>query len=257
MSRLKIAGVAVALAALYGGWLLARDAPIFAVKKVVISGVHGAGSTAIRASLEDAARGMTTAHMQVPALRASVSGFPLVKDLRVRVTFPDQLRIQVIEEVPVAALVVAGQRFPVAADGKIVRGVGPAPDVTSVPIGQIPTGARITDPLSIDALELLDIAPRILRARVATVTSGAHGLTAVMRDGPPVYFGDTTRLHAKWAAVARVLADPASRGALYVDVHTPERPAAQVGDPVTRGPAASAPGTAAGALVTGQGGIGG
>jgi hypothetical protein len=54
-----------------------------------------------------------------------------------------------------------------------------------------------------------------------------------------------------------VLADPASRGALYLDVRVPERPAAQVGDPVTGGPAASAPGTAAGALGTGQGGLGG
>jgi cell division septal protein FtsQ len=256
MSRLKIAGVAVALAALYGGWLLARDAPIFAVKQVVISGVHGAGSSAIRATLEQTARGMTTTHMRVSELRAAVSGFPMVKDLRVRTQFPDKLRIEVIEEVPVAALVVAGQRFPVAADGKIVRGIGTAPDAASVPIDQIPTGGRITDPLSIDALELLDIAPPILRARVATVTSATHGLTAVMRGGPPVYFGDTTRLHAKWAAVARVLADSASRGALYVDVHSPEHPAAQVGDSVTRGPAASAPGTAAGALVTGQAGIG-
>jgi hypothetical protein len=68
-----------------------------------------------------------------------------------------------------------------------------------------------------------------------------------------VYFGDASRPHAKWLSLARVLADPSSAGASYVDVRLPERPAA--GFPGSAGPAAStseskptsnsAPGTAA------------
>ncbi len=251
MVRLKIAGVCVVLAALYGSWLLLRDAPLFAVHKVAISGLGGAGAPAIRSSLEGAARGMTTTHVELGRLRAAVSPFAVVKDLRVSSEFPHGLRIQVIEELPVAALVAGGQRLPVAADGRIVRGVGTAPNLPTVALSAVPTGASVSDPVSFAALELLDIAPPALRGRVASVAFGRHGLTATMRGGPALYFGDTARLHAKWAAVARVLTDPASRGAVYVDLHDPERPAAQVGDPATIGGAASAPGTAAGALVTG------
>ena len=47
-----------------------------------------------------------------------------------------------------------------------------------------------------------------------------------MRDGLLVYFGDDARPHAKWLALARVLADPSSDGSRYVDVRLPERPAA-------------------------------
>ena len=252
---MRIAGIAVVAIALYGSWLLLRDAPVFAVKQVAITGVHGSGAPAIRASLEDAARGMTTMDVKLAALRSAVASFAVVRDLRVETRFPHGLRIEVIEEQPVAALVVGGQRLPVSADGRIVRGIGTAPGVASIPVAQVPTGDRIADPVSFAAVELLDVAPPALRTRVSRVTIGPHGLTAQLRDGPALYFGDTTRLHAKWAAVAAVLADPASRGAVYVDVHIPDRAAAQVGDPATTGPAVTAPGTAAGPLASGTGAV--
>lgn len=250
MSRLKLVGAALALVALYGGWLLLRDTPIFAVQKVAITGLRGPGSSTIRAALDGAARGMTTTHFDPARLRAAVAPYPLVKSVRAQTQFPHGLRIQVGIESPVAALVVGGQRLAVAADGKIVRGMQLPVDVPIVAVADFPTGGRISDPLSVAALEVLDVAPRALRARVATITNGTHGLTVALRAGPPLYFGDVTRLHAKWAAVARVLADTAARGAAYVDVHTPDRPAAQVGDPLTAGAAATAPGTANGPLVT-------
>ncbi len=251
MVRLKIVGALVVLAALYGGWHVLRDASVFAVQQVSITGAAGPEGPAIRASLEGAARGMTTTDLQVGRLRAAVASFAVVKDVRAATAFPHGLRIQVVEEEPVAALVAGGRRLPVASDGRIVRGIGSPSGLASVPVGQLPIGDRISDPVSIQALELLDIGPPVLRARVAAVTLGPHGLTAQLRGGPLLYFGDTTRLHAKWAALARVLADSASAGAAYIDVHTPDRPAAQIGDPATSGSSAGAPGTAAGALVSG------
>ena len=47
-----------------------------------------------------------------------------------------------------------------------------------------------------------------------------------LRGGLLAYFGDATLPHAKWLSLARVLADPSSAGASYVDVRLPERPAA-------------------------------
>jgi cell division protein FtsQ len=47
-----------------------------------------------------------------------------------------------------------------------------------------------------------------------------------MRRGPELIFGSATRLAAKWAAASAVLADRKARGATYVDLRLPERPAA-------------------------------
>jgi cell division protein FtsQ len=65
-----------------------------------------------------------------------------------------------------------------------------------------------------------------LRRRGRRAYLGERGLTLTMRDGPSLYFGTTADLRAKWAAAARVLADPTAEGARYVDVRVPERPAA-------------------------------
>jgi cell division protein FtsQ len=47
-----------------------------------------------------------------------------------------------------------------------------------------------------------------------------------LADGPALYFGDSARLAAKWAAVVRILQDRSSAGATYLDVRIPERSAA-------------------------------
>ena len=47
-----------------------------------------------------------------------------------------------------------------------------------------------------------------------------------LRDGPELIFGEATRVRAKWVAATRVLADPDSQGATYIDVRLPGRPAA-------------------------------
>ena len=65
-----------------------------------------------------------------------------------------------------------------------------------------------------------------LAKQVTRAYSSSKGLTLAMHSGLLVYFGDGTRPHAKWLSLARVLADPSSAGASYVDVRLPERPAA-------------------------------
>jgi hypothetical protein len=54
-----------------------------------------------------------------------------------------------------------------------------------------------------------------------------------LRNGPVLYFGSVTRLTAKWAAIARVLADSDSSGATYLDATIPERVAAGGLEPTT------------------------
>ena len=174
---------------------------------------------------------MSTLAVNPAALRAAVASFPVVQSVRAIPSFPHGLRIEVSEQLPVAALTIAGQRTAVAADGVVL---GPGLITGSLPAlsegqGIVPQVGRHVQGASLLAeLAILGAEPRPLArfdARVFTGSKG-EGLTVAMRNGLLVYFGDATRPHAKWLSLARVLADPSSAGATYIDVRVPERPAA-------------------------------
>jgi cell division protein FtsQ len=219
---------ALALALLGGGWLALRDSPLTAVEHVRVSGVSGPQARAIDAALEEAATRMSTLNVNVAALRTAVAPFRIVRDLRVSAGFPHSLSIHVIEQPPVAALVVNGVSTAVAADGAVLGpGLlsGSLPTVPGIP-GELLTGEQVHSASTLAALAVMGAAPPALAGWVTRVSEGSEGLTVLMRGGLKIYFGDGTRPHAKWLAAARVLADPSSAGAWYVDVRVPERPAA-------------------------------
>jgi cell division protein FtsQ len=178
-------------------------------------------------------------------LRSAVAPFPVVKGLNVSTQFPHGIRIRVIERVPIAAVVVAGRTIAVAGDGALLHDVIASPNLPTIPLTVLPGGTRLSDPHALAAVQLLAAAPYQLLAHVSGVqTTAAHGLVASLRNGPSLYFGDTTRLDAKWAAVATVLADQGSSSSVYIDVTDPERAAA--------GGAAPAASTASGSSATGS-----
>jgi cell division protein FtsQ len=237
--RLRIALLAglVALPLLVGGWLLLRKSSFTAVEHVKVSGLHGTQAKAIETALTGAAEHMSTLDVRPGALRAAVASFPVVRTVRAIPSFPHGLRIEVIEQLPVAALTVNGARTAVAADGVVL---GPALLSGSLPvlgdqqggaarseIGLL-AGGHVRDESLLAALTVLGAGPKPL-ARLATrvfTSPVGKGLTVAMRSGLLVYFGDASRPHAKWLSLARVLADPSSTGASYIDVRLPERPAA-------------------------------
>ena len=132
---------------------------------------------------------------------------------------------------------VGGAHTAVAADG-VVLGSGvlaservPLPAITlaagSVTLADLRSvGSHVENATARAELSVLGAAPRVLLGWVSKVFKGPEGLTVAMRNGVSLYFGDATRPHAKWLSAARVLADPSSAGATYVDVRAPERPAA-------------------------------
>ena len=198
------------------------------VEHVQIAGVQGPDAAGIDAALRVAAQRMSTLDVNVGALRAAVAPFRVVRDLSVSTRFPHGLRIRVIEQPPVAALTVAGVRTAVAADGVVL---GPGLLSASLPAlaaaGSPLRSGRVQDATVRAELSVLGAAPPMLLGWVERVYTTAHeGLTVAMRGGLLLYFGDATRPHAKWLSAARVLADPSSAGATYVDVRAPERPAA-------------------------------
>jgi hypothetical protein len=78
-----------------------------------------------------------------------------------------------------------------------------------------------------DLVRVVGLAPQPLRARLASVgVTPGTGIVAKLTAGPDLIFGDATRMPAKWMAAARVLSAAGARGATYIDLRLPERPAA-------------------------------
>jgi cell division protein FtsQ len=225
--RIALLAAAASLPLLGGGWLWLRQSPFVSVRRVRIDGVHGPGARAVETALRRAALGMSTLDVDTRALRAAVAPLRVVRDVRAIPSFPHALRIQVLEQLPVASLDVAGVRTAVAADGvalgaALLSGALPSVSGVSVPA----PGRRVSGAGLLADLVVLGAAPAQLRMHVERVFTGARGLTVAMRDGLLVYFGDDTLPHAKWLSLARVLADASSAGASYVDVRLPSHPAA-------------------------------
>ncbi len=220
-------GLLVAVPLLGGGWLWLRDSSLVSVRHIHITGVHGTDALEIRQALDNAAARMTTMNFDVGALRYAVSSFAIVGALHASTSFPHTVSISVVERPPVAALLSAGQRTAVAADGTVL---GPAVLSSSLPTinGSVEpsAGARLREPAALAAVTVLGAAPAPLAGFVVRVFNGSEGLTLAMRNGLLVYFGNSLRPHAKWLSLARVLVSPSAAGALYVDVRLPERPAA-------------------------------
>jgi cell division protein FtsQ len=244
--RLVLATLAL-VAVLGGGWLWLRDSSLVAVKRVTVTGVSGPDARPIRSALVAAARTMSTLDVHVDRLRTAVAPYPIVRDVRVSTQFPHGMRIHVVEQIPVATVSVAGRMVPVAGDGTLLHDAAAPPSLPVLGVGAPPGGPRLTEADALSAVALLAAAPYPLLAKISQVShSAAHGLTVQLRSGPVIYFGDGSQLAAKWQAAIAVLADPGSRGAAYVDVTDPQRPAAGAGG-------GAGPATAAGQSTTGTG----
>jgi cell division protein FtsQ len=190
------------LTLLVAGLLWLRDASVVAVNHVTVTGLTGPEAGRVGGLLESAARDMTTLHVRTDQLRA------------------------VVENTPVAAIVVDGTRTPVSGDGRLLTGAEQR-ELPVVPLPVAPGGTQVLDRTARQAIAVLAAAPPALRARVLRASSTRQGgLTLTLRNGPDLRFGGADRIAAKWAAATAVLADPGSAGASYLDLRYPERPAA-------------------------------
>jgi cell division protein FtsQ len=227
---LRALAVVLALLALAGGgWVWLRNSSLVAVQRVTIVGVSGRDAHPIRAALSSAAHNMTTLDVKMSALRTAVAPYPVVKHLHVSTSFPHRMRIEVVEQVPVAMISAAGVSVAVSADGTLLHGTSLPGSLPTIALPVSPGGTRVSGS-TLQVVRLLAAAPYQLLPKVSQASdSGAQGLEAQLRNGPKLYFGSADDLSAKWAAAAAVLADSGSAGADYIDVTVPSRPAAGAG----------------------------
>lgn len=222
---LAAAIVAILLGALYQLWL--RDSSLVAVDDVEVTGLTTKDGPRIRSMLEAVAGDMTTLHIRVEELEEAARQFPVVASIQVERDFPDGLRIAVTERRPAGLVEVDGVPLPVAADGTVLSGLRPPEGLPLLRMDKAATDGRVTDPRTLRALVVAGAAPGPLPQRIERISEGpARGIVVQLEDGPEVIFGDADMAAGKWAAAARVLADPEAAGASYVDVRIPDRPVA-------------------------------
>jgi cell division protein FtsQ len=226
--RRRMAVAFAALIVLFSAyWLWFRDSSFARVHDVYVTGVDGPQARAIRSALEQAGLGMTTLHVRPAELRDAVSGYPVVRSVTAQGAFPHKLTIDVQLNLPVAILQTPSGRKPVAADGLVLSDVpitGGLPVLTTK--SALPS-QRLTEGKAFQLVRLVALAPEPLRGRLKSVLiRPAVGIVAQITKGPELRFGDSERLPAKWIAAARVLAAAGARGATYIDLRLPERPAA-------------------------------
>lgn len=205
-----------------------RDLSLWQIEKVTVTGLTSADARGIRAALEAEATEMTTLHVRRDRLERAVEGYPVVRGLDVSPDFPSGVRIHVLEQRPAAFLASGRSRVAAAADGSVLEGVPvKAGQLPVVPAPVASPSDKVQHPGTLALLRVAGGAPALLQKRLGQVErDGVRGIVVTIEDGPELIFGAPTQVHEKWAAATRVLADEASRGASYVDLRLPDRPAA-------------------------------
>jgi len=220
---LALAVACITLALGYQLWF--RDSSLVEVQRVQVTGLTTSDAKRVRAALTSEAKTMTTLHIDRAALERAVEIYPVVRSLEVTPDFPHGLRIRAIEYQPAAIAVSGGTRVPVAGDGTILHGVNVDGHLPTVEVEGAIGDKILDDPTARGAAAVAGVAPAVLRTRIDDVEHTGEGFVANLRDGPELIFGRAAQLRAKWAAAARILADLEARGASYLDLRLPGRPA--------------------------------
>jgi cell division protein FtsQ len=225
---LLVTGAVTLVVLAWMGWAWFRESPLVKVRHVEITGVsNGPDAAGIKSKLQQAARGMTTLSVDSAKLKHAVSAYPVVRSVSASGNFPSALAIAVHEYVAVAALTGPdGNSIPVAFDGTLLPRA-PTAKLPEVAVAATPAHDGFESERVRTLVQVLAGAPGPLRSQLGRAyVSKQTGIEVAMRDGPTIELGTSSRLAAKWASAARVLAAPSSSGAGAIDVRLPERPSA-------------------------------
>jgi cell division protein FtsQ len=128
----------------------------------------------------------------------------------------------------------------------VLTGTRAGGNLPTIRLADPPATGRVGNRSAAALVEVAGAAPLAILRRLDRITRvSGKGIVATMSKGPSIYFGDTSRLEAKWADAVAILADRGSQGASYVDVRMPDRPVAGglhlPPDPTTASPAGAVP----------------
>jgi cell division protein FtsQ len=224
------AGLCVAAGCMY---LIARETPMFAVRRIEVEGAPPAVAVQVRAALDHVA-GTNLLALDGSAVVRTLDDLPTVVTAGYDRDFPHTLRVQVVAESPVAVLRRGAEAWLASARGRVIGTVPRGshrllpriwlPPTTELDVGGFLSGDAAASARALRAFVASRFAHRLLWARVA-----GGQLTLGLRSGLELELGTPTALDLKIAVVRAILpnlASPGDGGPRYLDVSVPERPVA-------------------------------
>lgn len=199
--------------------------PFFPLSRVAVEGTHHVTVDAVVSA--SALTGVPAFSASAARARERVLRLPAVRDARVDIALPTQVRISVVERAAIGRWVVGGGELFVDDDGFLFASIdgaaAPALRVTDER-GPRQPGERLDPALVAAGLKLARLAPGDLRADAGALgvalTAGANGLVVRTTSGWEVRFGGAERIDEKVALARRFLRENPQRKLDYLDVRT-------------------------------------
>lgn len=187
-----------------------------------VQGVDVRGASLLRAAqVRDAAavpEGQALARVDLERVRARVEALAPVASADVSREWPDQVRIDVTERVPVAVVEISGQLQGMDADGVVFRSYdAPPPDLPRVQTGADTGSDALGEAASVVSALPDDLASKVDHVQVDTVDQ----ISLVLRDGRTVAWGSSADSDLKAEVLAQLLL---ARKAQSYDVSVPGQP---------------------------------
>ena len=232
------------LAVALGGYLLARETPLFAIDRIEVRG----GSPQVAGQVHSALAslvGRPLVGLDDSEVLAKVDALPTVVSASYDRAFPHTLRITVVPERPAAVLRRGPGSWLVSRHGRVMERL-PATAVPRLPRIWISThtlvrtGAELTAAGAAATAHAVGLAGAFA-ARVDSASDRDGTLVFHLHSGFELLLGDSRDIKLKVAVAARALAILPT-GSTFLDVSSPGRPVSGIGSPPSLLPESSSRG---------------
>ena len=215
MSRNKVTlAVALVVAVLGAGVWVGGFTGVLGVRTVVVRGAHAVSADTVRAAAAVPA-GVPLIRLDASGISRRVGQLPGVQHARVSRSWPNTVRIDVVERTPIAVIPRGATFFLVDIEGVLFQQVGTSPAGLPRLVVAHPEAA---DPAMRSALVVIgSLSPELRRAVQVVEAPTPDSVTLGLRDGRTVIWGGSGESEAKARALGPLLTRP---GSTY-DVSTP------------------------------------
>lgn len=195
---------------------------VFFSSYLAVQGVDVRGVSQLQASQVRSAaavpEGQALARVDLDRIRTRVEALAPVRSADVSREWPDQVRIDVTERVPVAVVSIAGKLKGMDEEGVVFRDYAKAPPG----LPRVETGADTGSDALREAALVVGALPTDLAATVDHVqVDTVDQITLVLRDERTVRWGSSDESDLKAEVLAKLIA---ARKAQYYDVSVPSQP---------------------------------
>ena len=212
-----VLAVVLALVLLVGGLWLVYFSSFLSVQGVDVRGAHLLSEAEVRQAAA-VPEGDALARVDLDRIRTRVEALAAVRSADVSREWPDQVRIDVSERVPVAVVEIAGQLRGMDEDGVVFRDYAQAPpDLPRVQTGSDTGSDALREAALVVGALPADLAAEVDHVEVATVDE----ITLALRDGRTVRWGSSADSDLKAEVLAELLV---ARKAQTYDVSVPGNP---------------------------------